>query len=295
MTIHTQFNNGRILTEDEMRKMAPSIFAETAHESRSAKFRPIPTIEVLRNLASEGFFPVSVAQSGSRSLGRRAFAKHLVRMRRFDDKAEDLQVGDTTAEFCLSNANDGTSNWVVRGGLFRVACLNGAIVNLHQMEGMKIRHMNKDPNPRRIIDDVIEGTYRVLEHAGSLLDAPRNWSQMQLDEGAQFDLATQAHAFLYRDIDGVIRTSVKPMQLLDVRRAADMEPNLWVAFNRIQEAALRGGIEAVSINRDSEGRLVEHRHRTYAITALDRSLKINTGLFDIARRFYDEHKEMVEA
>ena len=153
MSAHTTFNNGRILTEEEMAKMAPSIFAETAHESRSAKFKPIPTIEVLRNLSKEGFFPVSVQQSGSRQLGRRAFAKHVVRMRRFDERAKDLQVGDTTAEFVLTNANDGTSNWQVRGGLFRVACLNGCVINLHSLEGMKVRHMNKDPDPKRIINE----------------------------------------------------------------------------------------------------------------------------------------------
>jgi hypothetical protein len=51
MSIYTQtarFDTGRALTETEMRRIAPSIFAVTAHESRSERFKPIPTIEVLR-------------------------------------------------------------------------------------------------------------------------------------------------------------------------------------------------------------------------------------------------------
>jgi hypothetical protein len=60
MTIYTEtarFDTGRAMTEDEMRKVAPSIFAQAAHESRSERFKPIPTIEILRALTKEGFVP----------------------------------------------------------------------------------------------------------------------------------------------------------------------------------------------------------------------------------------------
>ena len=61
MTVYTntaRFDHARALTEDEMRRIAPSIFATSAHESRSERFQPIPTIEVLRGLGKEGFVPV---------------------------------------------------------------------------------------------------------------------------------------------------------------------------------------------------------------------------------------------
>lgn len=45
-----RFDSARALSEDEMRRSAPSIFAVSAHESRSERFQPIPTIEVLRAL-----------------------------------------------------------------------------------------------------------------------------------------------------------------------------------------------------------------------------------------------------
>jgi hypothetical protein len=43
------------LTDDQLRAAVPSIFATEAHESRSARFTPIPTIKVLDGLRAEGF------------------------------------------------------------------------------------------------------------------------------------------------------------------------------------------------------------------------------------------------
>ncbi|SEI14642.1 hypothetical protein SAMN05216228_102816 [Rhizobium tibeticum] len=57
MSIYTQtarFDTGRGATETEMRQFAPSIFAVTAHESRSERFKPIPTIEVLASRHESG-------------------------------------------------------------------------------------------------------------------------------------------------------------------------------------------------------------------------------------------------
>src|SRR6187431_2753685 len=57
-----RFDTGRALTESELFKLAPSVFATTAHESRSERFAPIPTIEIVRGLAKEGFGVVGAKQ-----------------------------------------------------------------------------------------------------------------------------------------------------------------------------------------------------------------------------------------
>ncbi|GLU27315.1 hypothetical protein [Brucella sp. NBRC 12950] len=65
MTICTETAHWtRAMREDEMLKTALSVFALTAHESRSHRFQPIPTIEILRALTKEGFVPVGAKQSG---------------------------------------------------------------------------------------------------------------------------------------------------------------------------------------------------------------------------------------
>ncbi|MEN9476374.1 MAG: hypothetical protein RLZZ300_515, partial [Pseudomonadota bacterium] len=42
------------LSDEQIRAVAPSIFAQAAHESRSARYTYIPTIEVLAGLRREG-------------------------------------------------------------------------------------------------------------------------------------------------------------------------------------------------------------------------------------------------
>ena len=69
------------LGEEQMRSVAPSIFAPGKHASRSERYAYIPTIEVLRGLRVEGFEPFMVAQSQSRIEGKTEYTKHLIRMR----------------------------------------------------------------------------------------------------------------------------------------------------------------------------------------------------------------------
>jgi Domain of unknown function (DUF932) len=68
------------LSEDQMRRAAPSIFAEGKHASRSERYTYIPTIDVLRGLRKEGFEPFMVAQGASRVEGKADFTKHMVRI-----------------------------------------------------------------------------------------------------------------------------------------------------------------------------------------------------------------------
>ena len=81
----------RALTDDELMEAAPSIFARDAHESRSDRFQPIPTIEVLRALPKEGFAAVGAKQSMARTADRMMFTKHLIRLRRIDGKRRQAE------------------------------------------------------------------------------------------------------------------------------------------------------------------------------------------------------------
>ena len=47
------------LSDDQIRRVAPSIFAEAPHDSRSERYAYIPTAAVLAELRKEGFEPVS--------------------------------------------------------------------------------------------------------------------------------------------------------------------------------------------------------------------------------------------
>ena len=69
------------LSDDQIRAVAPSIFAEDKHESRSDRYRYIATGAVLSELRKEGFQPFMVCQTRVRDEGKREHTKHMVRLR----------------------------------------------------------------------------------------------------------------------------------------------------------------------------------------------------------------------
>ena len=83
------------LDEDQMRRVAPSIFAEGKHASRSERYTYIPTIDVLRGLRSEGFEPFMVAQGRNRIEGKAEFTKHMIRLRHSDQVSTNVGADRT--------------------------------------------------------------------------------------------------------------------------------------------------------------------------------------------------------
>lgn len=268
-----RFDRARALTEDEMRARAPSIFAVSAHESRSNRFAPIPTIDVIRALSREGFAPVGVKQCGSRDPGKRDFTKHLIRLRRLDDVAK-YSVGDTVAEILLKNANDGSAAYDLLAGLFKILCLNSLVAQTSTMESLRVKHTGDVQNK------VIDGTYRVLDTAVAALEAPDKWSRIQLDTAEQHAFAEAAHVARFADADGNVATPIKPAQLLIARRTADQQPNLWNTFNVIQENAIKGGLSAMG--RDANNR--PRWSTTREVKGIDQDVKLNRALFTLASK-----------
>src|SRR5687768_6985869 len=106
------------LAEEQMHRVAPSIFATGKHASRSERYTYIPTIEVLRGLKREGFEPFMVAQGKSRTEGRTDFTKHMIRMRH----AGQVTARQEANEIILINSHDGASSYQMLAGVFRFVC-----------------------------------------------------------------------------------------------------------------------------------------------------------------------------
>jgi Domain of unknown function (DUF932) len=145
------------LAEDQMRRAAPSIFAEGKHGSRSERYTYIPTIDVLRGLRQEGFEPFMVAQSKSRVEGKTEFTKHMIRMRH----AGQVNTRTEANEIILINSHDGASSYQMLSGLFRFVCCNGLVVG-------DVTNDIRIPHKGNIQDEVIEGAFRVLEDSKSV-------------------------------------------------------------------------------------------------------------------------------
>lgn len=278
MSIYAQtarFDTGRALTEDELRQIAPSVFATTAHESRSDRFAPIPTIEVVRGLAREGFEVVGAKQSLTRVPGKADFTKHLLRIRKMDSDAS-YKVGDTVAEMLLKNANDGTSVYDLFAGLFRISCLNSLVAAIGSIDSVKVRHTGKN-----IVDNVIEGTFRVVESAKLALAAPAQWSQVKLARDEALAMAESARVIRFGDAEGNVDSPITPEQMLIARRASDSQrDNVWGVFNVLQENVIRGGLSGVTVDANNRRR----RMSTRAINGIDQDVRLNKALWVLADR-----------
>ncbi len=110
------------LSDDQIRTVAPSIFADAPHQSRSERYSYVPTATVLEELRGEGFEPFMVCQTRVRQDARRDYTKHMIRLRH----ASQIN-GREANEIILLNSHDGTSSYQMLAGMFRFVCSNGLV------------------------------------------------------------------------------------------------------------------------------------------------------------------------
>lgn len=274
MTMSQTFNSPRPLSIDELRHYAPSVFATEAHHSRSDRFRAIPTIEMVKGLASEGWSVVKAGQSVTRIADKAPFTKHMLRFRQLHQTLH--AVGDNLLELVLVNGNDGSSAYNLHAGVFRIACLNGMIVKSKDFGSVKVRHTGD------AVQKVIEGSYEVLRHADVALRAPQDWSQIQLLEHERHAFAVGAHVERF-GLES--NTLVEPQQLLEARRVEDKGNDLWSVFNRIQENATKGGLQGsfrAMRERMRETGQRARRTTTRDVNGIDQNVNLNSGLWAMA-------------
>ncbi len=265
---------GEPLSNDEIRALAPSAFAATAHESRSARYAYIPTSDVIDGLRENGFQPVFAKQGASRVPGKADFTKHLLRFRYQGAVTELREVGQTFPEIVLVNSHDGTSAYNIMAGMFRLVCLNGLVIADRTDGAFKVHHKGD------VVHQVIEGSYTVLEESKRALSAAGAWAGVTLKADERMAMAEAAHVLRFADADGETETPIQPAQLLATRRHADAGADLWRTFNVVQENVIRGGLTAMG--RDAAGR--RRRTTTREVKGIDQDVRLNKALWVLGER-----------
>jgi hypothetical protein len=256
------------LTEDQLRGLVPSIYADAPHESRSARYSYVPTSDVVAGLAKEGFRPTFACQAKSRIEGKSEFTKHMLRFRH----ERDMDRGGEVAETILINSHDGTSSYQLLGGVFRFVCQNGMVVG-DKYDEIRLPHKGN------IVNDVIEGVYSVVETLDHATGTADTMKQLTLARPEQIAFA-EAAAILRFDLESGERSPVSPEQFLQPRRAEDRSSDLWTTFNRIQENSLRGGLHGKRYDENNRPR----RMTTRPIGGIDQNIALNRGLWTLAER-----------
>ena len=262
------------LTLDQVKLYAPSAMATHAHESRSARYTYIPTINVIEGMIRAGFQPFSASQSKSRIEGKSEFTKHMIRFRHMD-MVSPMVVGDVIPEVVLVNSHDGTSAYKLIAGLFRLVCSNGLMVADSTTASISVMHKGD------IIREVIQASNQIIDNSQKSLDSAKAWEVLQLTDGEQKAFAEAAHTVRFADAEGKVNTPITADQLLRPRRHDDAGSDLWKTFNRVQENVIKGGLHGVQ--RDANGRRLR-AVSTRQVKGIDQDVKLNRALWQLAER-----------
>lgn len=247
------------ICEDDLRKIAPSVFAQSAHASRSARYTYIPTIDVLRGLMANGFQPFFAVQASARDESKLGYTKHMLRLRH----ADHIAKGGDVNEVILINSHDGGSSYQMLAGCFRFVCCNGLVVGDTRAE-IRVKHSG------RVQEEVVAGAFEILE-SFERVDASKDaMKSLQLTSGEQRAFASAALAMRF----GTEQPApIHVEQVIEPRRYEDRDDSLWTTFQRAQENLVQGGL-----------RTTERRRRTHtrAVNGIDGNVALNRGLWVLA-------------
>ncbi|TCG02700.1 hypothetical protein BZM27_53910, partial [Paraburkholderia steynii] len=178
------------LSDDQIRRVAPSIFADGKHESRSERYTYIPTIDVLRGLRNEGFQPFMVCQTRVRHDDRREYTKHMLRLRHADQI-----TGEEANEIVLLNSHDGTSSYQMLAGMLRFVCQNGMVA------GDKRRRYTCPAQGQHRSERELNGAFDVLDGFDLIREQKEGMRAVTLDRDEQHAFARSALALRYDPTD----------------------------------------------------------------------------------------------
>jgi Domain of unknown function (DUF932) len=250
------------LSDDELRKYAPSIFATKPYHAMSQKYTFIPTIDVVNGLRKEGYAPFKAMQSKSRIEGKGEFTKHLIRFREIDAMVSYDHLGGLYPEVIVTNSHDGASRYKFHAGIYRFVCENGLMFG-DTYGQMAVRHSGS-------IDGITEATFEIVKQFPRMLADAEQFSRINLTTDQQKEFAEAALKIKYH----VDAPPIQPVQLLRPIRKEDFAPTLFNTFNVVQEHLLRGGIEGRNI---VSGRNMTTRK----ITGINEDLRINQELWKL--------------
>lgn len=267
---------GAALCENDLREYVPSIFAEQPHDSRSARYAYIPTINVVRGLAKEGFAPVFACEAKARDEGKLGYTKHMIRFRR--EGALGMPGGAALLGGCpelvMVNSHDGSTSYQLLAGFFRSLCANGMISgDLHGE--IRVHHKGD------VVHDVIEGAYTVVESFAKVIDSAAGMAATKLSRDQSMAYAGAALALKYYDDEKKeVVAPIVPQALLMPRRHEDGNDDLWTTFNVVQENMIRGGLRGRTV--DANGR--RRRSTTRAVAGIDGNVKLNRALWTLTEQ-----------
>jgi hypothetical protein len=244
MARYTQARSETGFSLDQLRNIAPSIFAEEPASKVSSRYGFVPTVNVVEELQGRGLVPVFAGQTLSRDIDNRAFAKHLIRFR---PQYAPTIAKQSLPEVVLMNSHDGSSGFKLWAGIFRMVCCNGMIISDNVMGQVSVAHRS---NAAQIVGDRSIGFMGNIDHIEDRIQRFMDRILSPLEQGQLAETAVQLRWGKDRP------TGLDHNSLLLTRRFEDAGDSLWNTLNRIQENVIKGGVNLNRSRRQSSTRVL---------------------------------------
>ncbi len=260
-------NSTNYLNNEQIKRIAPSIFTATAADSVSSHYTHIPTSQVMEDMDQLGWKVVDVKEVKARKgIG---FQKHLIVFRN-NDVVINGNDGDTVyPTILLTNSHDGKNAFTFKCAIFRMVCENGLIVSTNEFADLKLRHMGYT------FESLTEKINGVIEQLPLTVDSMNRMKQTQLSEEQAVDFAQKSLSTRFTS-EEMKHISVDFHKLLEPIRKEDEGNGLWEIFNRVQEKIIEG---------DFQYKFGVKTRKARKIKNFQQDVKVNSQLWEIAESF----------
>ena len=256
----------KYLSKENMKSLAPSIFAEKPSSEVSKHYTHIPTTKVIDDMEMLGWKPIEAKEVKARKNSTRGFQKHLIVFRN-DDVVINGEDGDTVfPQILLTNSHDGKNAFQFQAGLFRLVCSDGLVIADAQFEGAKMRHMGYT------FEDLQEKIKEMVEKLPLTVESMNKMKAQEMEEEQIIQFAKDALNTRFKE-DELNRIQIDLKELVNPVRKEDAGSDLWSVFNVVQEKIIEGDFEYRAGGKVRKAREIKN---------FKQDMKINKELFEVA-------------
>ncbi len=263
-------DNG-ILSADDIKQRAPSVFAEDKDARLTKRYHELHTADLLPVLADHGYFPVQAAQKRKQA-GQPQHAAHMLAF------AKDAGEGGLRSEIIAYNSHDGTSGVKLFAGAYRFICSNGIIAG----EGFSanVRHTHKAmAGFEATLQSIIASLPKMMDTIEALRHRRMEYDEVQALARKAVELRWDYVDNVYVPADTAPGTYATPSTVKDAlscQRGEDAAYDAWTVLNRIQENVVRGNVMVQSITQKGRG-----ERKARPIQSIQEHVRVNQQLFDM--------------
>lgn len=255
---------------EQIKETCPNAFQETPAEKVSNKYTFVPTIRAIEDVMKLGWKPVQAVAVKSRKKSTLGVGKHMIKF-----EHPNYRDGEENIQLLLQNSHDGSSNFKLDIGIFRLVCSNGLVVKSKDMGSLKVRHMGYS------FEEVQATVQELVERIPAIYAVMDKMKAVKLDEEGIGRIALKSIAARFdldlskQDEANAAKEIVDYDTILKSTRPEDDGAGLYRVFNRIQEKMVNGGFMYKNFKT---GKMRKAR----PIKNFQQSVKINQKLWEVA-------------